>query len=699
MIIRHVTLLCVVLFSFTVDAASPIDRQALVRRHSPVAREYDALAPLTVGNGEFAFTADVTGLQTFPESYNDGIPLSTQSNWGWHSFPNPDRYSLSDVTIEYDAHGRPVPYASETDSEAAEWLRSNPHRLGLARIGFVLVRADGTRAAIDDLQAIEQRLNLWTGTLDSRFDLDGQPVRVRTSCHPDVDQLAVHIESPLVRLGRLSVAFEFPYGSGRFGKEPEDWSQPEAHETRIIEETEHGTQLLRTLDDDSYYLLIAHRPSCRVTNAKRHRFELAPPPDVGTFEFSVAFSPCFFHDEVPSVAQSFAASGRHWEQFWSTGGAIDFTGSTDPRAKELERRVVLSQYLTAIQCAGSIPPQETGLTLNSWYGKFHLEMHWWHAAQFALWGRTRLLEKSLPWYKRILPMAQQTACGQGYRGARWPKMVGPDGREGPSNVGVFLIWQQPHPVYYSELCYRSSPTDETLQRYREVVFETAEFMASYADWNEHKERYELGPPLIPAQECYDPKTTRNPTFELEYWHWGLETAQRWRERLGLPRRDDWEHVLRNLSMPAHDDRGYETAEGIWRNYDHPSYLAACGVLPGWRIDTQVMRRSLDQVLDQWNWERTWGWDYPMAAMTAARLGVPETAIDLLMMPVPKNRYLKNGHNWQSKRLPLYLPGNGGLLAAVAMMAAGWDGAPKRQNPGFPDDGRWSVRWEGLNRMP
>ena len=67
--------------------------------------------------------------------------------------------------------------------------------------------------------------------------------------------------------------------------------------------------------------------------------------------------------------------------------------------------MVLSQYLTAIQCSGSQPPQETGLTVNSWYGKFHLEMHWWHAAHFALWNRLPLLEKSLGWYESILPGA------------------------------------------------------------------------------------------------------------------------------------------------------------------------------------------------------------------------------------------------------------------------------------------------------
>jgi hypothetical protein len=46
-----------------------------------------------------------------------------------------------------------------------------------------------------------------------------------------------------------------------------------------------------------------------------------------------------------------------------------------------------------------------------------------------------------------------------------------------------------------------------------------------------------------------------------------------------------------------------------------------------------------------------------------------------------------------------MPSNGGLLTAVAMMAAGWDGAPKRNAPGFPDNGQWVVRWEGLKPLP
>lgn len=53
-------------------------------------------SPLSLGNGEFAFTADVTGLQTFPR------------------------------------------LCSEGQSELFNWLRENPHRLHLDRISVRL---------------------------------------------------------------------------------------------------------------------------------------------------------------------------------------------------------------------------------------------------------------------------------------------------------------------------------------------------------------------------------------------------------------------------------------------------------------------------------------------------------------------------------------------------------------------------------
>ncbi len=688
------------------ESQGGIDRKALVTRHNVVLDKPDPLTPLSVGNGEFAFTADITGLQTFPEYHEKGMPLGTQSHWGWHNMPNPENYKLKDILKDYTSGGRKVPYASDESgsrgySPAGSWLRANPHRLHLGQIGLRLVKADGSGAGIEDLENTGQVLDLWNGLLTSRFEIEGQAVEVRTVCHPKRDLLAVRIESALMQKDRLRVAIAFPY-AGTEWRNAADWEHPERHTTRHTI-TGNQADLTRILDADRYHVRVAWSAGGEFQNPSAHNYEIHK-TDGQTLEIVVAFSPNAIADSPPDFQTVRQAAARHWRRFWTSGGAIDFSQCTDPRAAELERRVVLSQYLTAIQCAGSRPPQETGLVCNSWFGKFHLEMHWWHAVHFAMWDRLPLLERSLPWYQSILPKARATAELQDYRGVRWPKMVSPDGRDSPSNVGVFLIWQQPHPIYYAELCYRARGDKKTLERYREIVFETAEFMASYPVWDEEGRRYVLGPALIPAQESYGKDRARNlnPTFELAYWHWALQTAQKWRERLGLERDPKWDKVIRNLSRPTVRDGVYTGIETppytIAR--DHPSMVAALGFVPPTPlIDADTMKRTLGHVIRTWDWPSTWGWDYPMLAMTAARLGEPEKVLDALFIESQKNRYLANGHNYQSSRLPLYLPGNGGLLAAVAMMAAGWDGCPDRPTPGFPDNGKWQVRWEGLKRMP
>ena len=687
-------------------SGAPIDRRALVTRHNVVIDSPDPLIPLSVGNGEFAFTADITGLQTFPEVHQQGMPLGTHSQWGWHSLPNPEGYRLEDVLEDYTVDGRQVPYASGTDasgmySAGADWLRANPHRLHLGRIGLRLTKTDGSPVAIQDLDRPRQVLDLWRGLLQSRFEVKGQPVEIHTICHPTRDVLAVRVASLLLASGLLAVTISFPYGSDEW-RNAADWESPERHTSEAYIAGSQAN-LIRTLDESRYHVQIACSASGQIQHVAEHVIEISR-QDGGPLEIVFGFSPTEIVAPLPRFEDVRAASAQHWAQFWESGGAIDFSDCTDPRAGELERRVVLSQYLSAIQCAGSMPPQETGLVCSSWYGKAHLEMHWWHAAHFALWDRLPLLERSLPWYQSILPLARETAARQGYRGARWPKMVCPDGHDSPSNVGVFLIWQQPHPIYYAELCYRAHPRRETLEQYREIVFETAEFMASYPVWDEDGQRYVLGPALIPAQESYghDRRTNLNPTFELAYWHWALTVAQTWRDRLGMARHPQWEQVVQHLARPTVRDGVYAAIETPPYTVprDHPSMVAALGVIPTTPlINAETMRRTLDHILATWNWPTMWGWDYPMLAMTAARVGKPEQAVDALFIKAVKNRYLANGHNYQSSRLPLYLPGNGGLLTAVAMMAAGWDGCPEGATPGFPNDGQWHVRWEGLKRMP
>jgi hypothetical protein len=655
-------------------AAQPgLNRRDVVSRHNPTLHALDPRSPLSVGNGEFAFTADPTGLQTFPQPYESQMPLCTQSQWGWHTVPNPTGKGASDLRLaEYDTFGRKVGYPTSSDGQKPlfDWLRENPHRLHLGRIGFAI----DTPA---DVRFIQQTLDLWTGTLHSEFEWQGQTIKVETCCHPTEDTLAFNIQ------GRIPVVFEFPYGSGAMNAA--DWSQPDKHTTRQSAATPHSLRLDRRLDDDTYTVAIDWPGAAAIQQVSAHRFVLTAGAD------RLAFC-CSFRRSghaAPDPAATFAAAEKFGSAFWNSGAAIDLSAAPDPRARELERRIVLSQYLTAIQCSGSMPPQETGLTCNSWYGKFHLEMHYWHAAHFASWGRPALLERSLGWYNAILPSAREKARQQGYAGARWPKMTAPDGRDSPSNIGPLLIWQQPHPIAMAEMIYAAHPTADTLARYRDTVFQSAEFMASYAHYDPRSARYVLGPPLIPAQENHPPRETWNPTFELEYWDHALAIAQRWRERAGLPREPKWDDVRAKLSALSVKDGIYLAHENCpqtftERNRDHPSMLGALGVLPGRKVDRETMRRTLRKVFAEWKWADTWGWDFPMVAMTAASLNEPALAIDALLMVTPKNTWLPNGHNWQRANLPLYLPGNGGLLLAIAHMV---------RESAFPKS--WNVRHEGF----
>ncbi|MGA2174247.1 MAG: glycoside hydrolase family 65 [Verrucomicrobiota bacterium] len=685
--------------------AAPIDRHALVTRHAPVLRQFDAWNPFSLGNGQFAFTADATGLQTFAEAFTNTVPLATLSQWGWHSFPNPNGWSIDQYHFkEFDADGRKVGYADAPGNRPtpeAAWLRENPHRLDLGHVCFVLTKADGSAARTNDLAGIGQTLDIWNGILLSRFELEGEPVEVKTVCHPDLDLVAVRVVSPLLKTGRVKIALRFPYGTG--STVTADWSRPEAHETVCRPSGAQAAEFDRQLDQDSYHAA-ARWKNGRLTRTGKHEFVLTPSPGAGAMEFVCAFTPGPLPGRLPDFARTQQAAARHWHEFWRGGGAIDLSLSKDPRWQELERRIVLSEYLTAIQCDGAVPPQETGLTYNSWEGKFHLEMHLWHTAHFALWGRLPLLEKSLGYYQSILPRAQNTARRQGYAGARWPKMTDPSGRESPSPVGPFLIWQQPHPIFYAELCYRRHPDRTTLEKYREIVNQTAEFMASYPVWETN--RCVLGPVLQCAQEIFPKDHTLNPTFELTYWRWGLETAQQWRLRSGLERETNWDRVLQHLAALALEGDKYlfaETATGTYTEKkwirDHPSVTAALGLLPGPGIDRETMRRTFHWIWDNWDWARTWGWDYGMLAMCAARLGEPDKAVDALLLDTPKNHYALNGHVYQRPGLTVYLPGNGSLLYAAAMMAAGWDFGPSQYAPGFPMNGQWTVRSEGLQPAP
>ena len=63
-----------------------IDRKKLLKRNNPHLTKWEPESPLTVGNGELAFTADVTGLQTFyQEQKEQFVPLCKENTFEFHS--------------------------------------------------------------------------------------------------------------------------------------------------------------------------------------------------------------------------------------------------------------------------------------------------------------------------------------------------------------------------------------------------------------------------------------------------------------------------------------------------------------------------------------------------------------------------------------------------------------------------------------
>lgn len=706
------TVLCVGAYAAQSDSAGAIDRHALVTRHNVVVQQADPKGALAVGNGEFAFNADVTGLQTFPEYYANTMPIGILSNWGWHSFPNPNGYSLDKFKFTcYKTRKGEICYPfvayktrKEEDElpEDAKYLRVNPHRFGLGRIGLEITKADGSRVVIGDLKNIDQKLDLWSGMLTSKFEVEGQPVQVETAVHPRRDEVAVSIVSPLIAAGRLKVRIAFPYASGSWGMGYEDWDHPDRHQTTLARRGSHGAEFARRVDAVQYFVRASWSSGFSLTEAGPHAYILSGAGQKGPLQLAAWFSPQAISGEADGVAAVQSECRDHWKRFWTNGGAIDFSGTADPRAQELERRIVLSQYVTAVNSSGSLPPAETGLICNSWFGKFHMEMFWWHSAHFALWGRADLLERSMDTYNRLLPKARKTAQRQGYPGARWQKMIGPEGDETPSPVAAMLIWQEPHPVHMAELIYRAKPTRQTLERYRDVVMETAEFMASFLDWDPGRKQFVMASGVASADEQHkDLENNVNPTMELGYFRWGLETAQLWRERLKLGRNEKWDHVLKNMAPLPVRDGVYpvlESAKG-----SGPSGMATWlyGILPGSGVDVEVMRRTLHSTLKPMAAAGPSGdmlfWGGAMTAMCAARLGETEIAVNQLVAPYKKNPFSPAGYPAAFDSIPAYLPVNGGWLTAVAMMAAGWDGAPSTPAPGFPRN--WKVRWEGLKPMP
>lgn len=362
----------------------------------------------------------------------------------------------------------------------------NPQKINLARIGFSFGGSEDVITE-SDLSDKSQTLDLYSGTITSQFKVYGEAVTVKLYGDPASDTVAIQVESQLVSNGKLGIFIDYPYPDVNKFDAPFVGilnASASLHTTQL-HQSQQNAQITHQIDNTVYVTSIQWEGAASISGPQNstHRYSLQPKHGSSNLEFTVNFSPSPERG-VHNVEPIAASSAKWWERYWESGGFVDLTATDQDDANELQRRILLSQYNLAVNEAGKDSPQESGLVNNGWYGKFHMEMVLWHLSHWAMWGKWSLFSRTLPGlYDRFLPTSKQRAQDQGYTGARWGKMSDPTGRSAPGEINSLLIWQQPHPFYFAEMEYKSFPTRETLEKWDEILTESAEFMTSFAWWN------------------------------------------------------------------------------------------------------------------------------------------------------------------------------------------------------------------------
>src|SRR5205085_4446638 len=177
--------------------------------------------------------------QTFYKEYENGIPLGTQSELVWHAMPDQNRYTLDDVNKAFESCDEqsslyPVQHSTGRAGAATNYLRANPHRLHLGLFGFEIKKRDGTLIKLQDLRKLHQELDLWTGTIETSYEIEGTPVHVSLVAEQVGDGIAVRVTSTLIAEGRLKFRLRFPYAKDCHVCPGYDFENPEKHSTKVV---------------------------------------------------------------------------------------------------------------------------------------------------------------------------------------------------------------------------------------------------------------------------------------------------------------------------------------------------------------------------------------------------------------------------------------------------------------------------------
>lgn len=322
---------------------------------------------MQVGNGFFAFGADVTGLQTF-------LPFAIMSDWGWKNDSLPEGMTPEEILTYRGVVWDGVQYEFGGPEPTQQWLISNPNRVNLGRIGLLWRDEQGIVQNVTeaDLDFAHQELDLWTGVITSQLSYQGESISIKTYSSQSASAVGVEINSPLLNRSQLGLFLDFPWNDGSQKFEAPfvgTWNNTGNHTTTL--RTGRGlsanaqAQIEHTLVASKFITTVGATSNLAVSldSPTSHRYSVLTNDTSQSLTVVISYAleqPV----SIPTFEEIVDESTKTWEDYWSNSGFVDvLTGSTDSRAEELQRRIILSRYLMRVNEAGHTPPQEVRVLL------------------------------------------------------------------------------------------------------------------------------------------------------------------------------------------------------------------------------------------------------------------------------------------------------------------------------------------------
>jgi protein-glucosylgalactosylhydroxylysine glucosidase len=299
-------MLLLLLFIYGCRNNSAVNLYELVSAGSIRNSGKDTLSAVPAGNGNFTFAADITGLQTFPELYSNDYSLITTSDW----FSKDTAYN----------------------------------NLGI--IGLTILKTDGSEISFADIENPVQRLDLWTGEIESRFDIEGVPVQIKTVCHPDYDMVSFKITSGLIEKYRLRIKISFPTAVSL--QSSSVLRSAEVFKTTVIPDTNNLTIFKRDNGTENYEIIVWCNNS-ELKALSGNVYNILPVKADTVYSFTCQFLNKSENGRVQTFGETEAASRKFWYKFWNDAIRTGLITDKDIHDKRLIKHVILSRYLNKLK--------------------------------------------------------------------------------------------------------------------------------------------------------------------------------------------------------------------------------------------------------------------------------------------------------------------------------------------------------------